>query len=141
MVRRYHVSALSCFLFVLFCASSSHGQFKKGGDTRAVIIGVSEYQEENIPDLRFAHKDAEAFAKYLSTPSGGKVPMENIKLLTNKDATCGNAHKALYWLLEQSNKNDKAIIYFSGHGDVEAIFEDEPSHFLQCTVKRSKSVV
>ncbi len=30
--------------------------------TRAVIIGISDNQDKKIPDLQYAHKDAEAFA-------------------------------------------------------------------------------
>ena len=30
--------------------------------TYAVVAGISDYQDKDIPDLRFAHKDAEAFA-------------------------------------------------------------------------------
>ena len=40
-------------------------QFGKKGTTRALVVGISEYQDEGIPDLRFAHRDAQAFADYL----------------------------------------------------------------------------
>ncbi len=33
--------------------------------TYAVVVGISDYQDEDIPDLRFADKDAEAFATFL----------------------------------------------------------------------------
>ena len=33
-----------------------------GGTTRAVVVGISDYQDNAIPDLRFADRDAEAFA-------------------------------------------------------------------------------
>ncbi len=35
------------------------------GQTYAVVVGISDYQDSGIPDLRFADKDAEAFANYL----------------------------------------------------------------------------
>ena len=98
--------------------------------TRAVIIGISDYQDDNIPDLQFAHRDAQAFANYLQSPSGGNLSSDNIKLYLNEEATGGNVHKALYWLISESNENDNCIIYFSGHGDVETIYEDEPGHLL-----------
>ena len=34
-------------------------------NTYAVVVGISDYQDPGIPDLRFADKDAEAFANYL----------------------------------------------------------------------------
>ncbi len=91
------------------------------GTTRAVIIGISDYQDENIPDLRFSDKDAQAFKDYLQSPSGGALTAEQILMLTNEKATTGQLVAALEWLIETSEENDKAIIYFSGHGDVESL--------------------
>lgn len=91
----------------------------KTGTTRAVIIGISDYQNDQIPDLQYAHKDAQAFKDYLQSEAGGKIPNENIQMLTNETATMGKMTMALEWLMETSKANDKAIIYFSGHGDVE----------------------
>ena len=86
--------------------------------TRAVVVGISNYQ--NIDKLRFAHKDAEAFAQFLRSAAGGSVPEDHIKLLTNENATQVLIGKALSWLITESQANDLAIIYFSGHGDVES---------------------
>lgn len=88
--------------------------------TRALVIGISDYSDEDIPDLQFAHRDAEAFVTYLKSKSGGELKDEHIKMLTNEKATAPQIFGALDWLIEESGKNDKVIIYFSGHGDVEA---------------------
>ncbi|MCB9343476.1 MAG: tetratricopeptide repeat protein [Lewinellaceae bacterium] len=100
---------------------SSSGQSTGIGTTRALVVGISDYQDPAIPDLRFADKDAEAFAGYLQSPSGGSVPEDHIILLTNERATNARMADALIWLLESSKPGDLAIIYFSGHGDVETI--------------------
>ena len=89
--------------------------------TRAVVIGISDYQDLKISDLQFADKDASAFAAWLQGPAGGTVPADNIKLLTNKAATTGAIAAAMDWLIADSKKGDQAIIYFSGHGDVETL--------------------
>ncbi|MBB2144310.1 tetratricopeptide repeat protein [Pedobacter sp. LMG 31464] len=86
------------------------------GKTWAVIVGISEYQ--NISKLSYAHKDAEAFYKYLRTPQVN-VPSENIKMLLNKEALSSEIYGTLEWLTESVKENDKVIFYFSGHGDVE----------------------
>ena len=99
-------------------------------ETYAVVVGISDYQDEAIPDLRFADKDAEAFAKYLRSSAGGQVPEENIKMLLNQDATMAAVAAALDWLVEQSQEGDQAIIYFSGHGDVEANTARQPGFLL-----------
>jgi len=88
--------------------------------TRAVVIGISDYQDPAIPDLRFADRDAEAFANFLRSPGGGALNEDNLRLLTNQKATGGEVVSALTWLLDESMPGDQAIIYFSGHGDVEA---------------------
>ena len=91
----------------------------ESGTTRAVIVGVSDYQSEEIPDLKYAHKDAAAFKTYLQSSAGGAIAEENIDLLVNEEATTAKIVAALDWLISESRKGDKAIIYFSGHGDVE----------------------
>lgn len=131
---------------VLISAPISHGQISsdsttaKGlkiptkkavnGVTRAVLVGISNYQDDDIPDLQYAHKDIQVYYDYLTNSAHNPVPEENIKMLLNEEATGGNVHKALYWLIKESQENDVCIIYFSGHGDVETIYPDEPGHFL-----------
>lgn len=89
------------------------------GATHAVVIGISDYQDPAIPDLRYADKDAEAFANYLRSPAGGSVDGEHLTVLLNKDATAGRVAGALDALLEKSKEGDQVFLYFSGHGDVE----------------------
>ncbi len=91
-----------------------------GGTTRAVVVGISDYQADGITDLRFAHRDAEAFAAWLRSPAGGSLPDDNIQLLLNEKATKAQFDAALGWLLEHSKEGDQALIYFSGHGDVDS---------------------
>ena len=77
--------------------------------TRAVVVvGISNYQNDDIPDLRFVDKDAEAFAKYLQSPSGGNVSDENIRLLTNSDATMAAIASELDWLVEESEEGGQS---------------------------------
>ncbi len=106
------------FLFVLsnFCTVAQNLQLQTG-NTYAVVIGISDY--DLITDLQFAHRDAEEFAAYLQSPAGGNIPAENVHLLTNEEATMGQMVSQMGWLLEVCEKGDRAIIYFSGHGDVE----------------------
>lgn len=86
---------------------------------RAVVVGVARYQDARIPALRFSNRDATHFAKWLQSPAGGEVPADHVRLLTDEQATYGQMVSAYTWLLESSGKDDLAIIYFSGHGDME----------------------
>ncbi len=92
---------------------------KPSNQIRAVVVGISDYQSNDIPDLQFAHRDAEAFAAWLKSPAGGNVPEENVRLLTNDRATGGALMDATGWLMDETQAGDQAIFYFSGHGDVE----------------------
>ncbi|TNE46839.1 MAG: hypothetical protein EP344_19955 [Bacteroidetes bacterium] len=100
-------------------------------NTYAVVVGISNYQDEGIPDLRFADWDAEAFASFLRSPAGGNLDDDHLKVLINENATAGQLANVLYWLVEVCQEGDHAIIYFSGHGDAETKFRNQPG-FLLC---------
>ncbi len=98
---------------------------------RAVVIGISDYQDPAIPDLQYAHRDAEAFAEWLRSPGGGSVPEDNIILLTNEKATVGRVSLALMnWLIEETREGDRVVIYFSGHGEMEARLLNQLGYLL-----------
>lgn len=105
--------------------------------TRAVVVGISDYQNDNITDLQFADKDALLFAEYLKTREDNKVKPEHLTLLTNENATAGKFISALYGLIEESKEGDEVILYFSGHGDVESNTISQPG-FLLCWDAPSK---
>ncbi len=100
-------------------------------NTYAVVIGISDYQDPGIPDLRYADKDAEQFANYLRSDAGGKLDEDHLKVLINQQATMAQFAIALDWLWEVCKEGDQAIIYFSGHGDVEKKSLTQPG-FLLC---------
>ena len=121
-------------LLLCFCilTTNLHSQDEKGvtpvttpaatnanGTTRAVVIGISDYQDPGIPNLNYAHRDAEAYVDYLKSSAGGSLSDDQVTLLTNTEATLGNMVTAIDGLIESSQPGDRAIIYFSGHGDVE----------------------
>jgi len=104
---------------ILLNAQNSSIATQGHAGTYAVIIGVTKYQNPAIPALQFADRDGHEFYNWLQSGSGGDVPPQNIKLLVNEEATIAAIYQALDWLKEVCKENDKAYIYFSGHGDVE----------------------
>jgi protein O-mannosyl-transferase len=98
--------------------------------TRAVVVGISDYQDPAIPDLRFAHRDAEVFAEWLKSPAGGSVPADNVRLFVNDRATQAAIIVALFDLLDVCQTGDQVVFYFSGHGDVEAKIRSQPGFLL-----------
>ncbi|MBK9017596.1 MAG: caspase family protein [Saprospiraceae bacterium] len=101
--------------------SPAHALTLSPSVTRAVVIGISDYREPLIPDLRFADRDAQAFADWLRSPEGLALPDSSIRFLANKEATTAQMIVNLDWLIEASKPGDRAFIYFSGHGDVERV--------------------
>ena len=100
-------------------------------NTYALVVGISDYQDKDIPDLRFADKDAEAFSNFLRSDAGGKLDKDHLKVLLNESATMAQFAIQLDWLLENTKENDLVYIYFSGHGDVEKKTLTQPG-FLLC---------
>jgi WD40 repeat protein/uncharacterized caspase-like protein len=82
----------------------------------AVVVGVSEYMNSGIPSLKYADKDAEAFANFLRRPEGGGYDSDHMHVLLNKDATLANMKDALINFLNQAIDMDLVVIYFAGHG-------------------------
>ncbi|MCC6753390.1 MAG: caspase family protein [Saprospiraceae bacterium] len=93
----------------------------KSGSTYAVVIGISNYRDPLIPDLKYADRDAEAFANWLRSPAGYSLPDSSIRFLANQQATTAQMIMAMDWLIEVSRPGDQVYIYFSGHGDVERV--------------------
>lgn len=98
------------------------------GNLWAVVVGISQYK--NLPadkQLRFAHRDAEAFAAFLRSPQGGGFPSNHIKLLTNQAAALSALRTALgTWLARSAEADDVVYIFFAGHG----VVEDERDGYL-----------
>ena len=118
-----------CSFFTLLLHSQTLS-LKKKGTTRAVVVGISEYQNKDIPDLSFGHKDAEYFVSFLKSKAGGELSDENIRFLTNEAATTAQIAAAMDWLMDESQDGDIAYIYFSGHGDVETKTKRQIGFFL-----------
>lgn len=116
-------------VFFLGLSFSLIGQFGRTVTKHALVIGISDYQDDDIADLQYAHIDAAAFAKYLVHTSK-EVREDRLTLLTNEAASGGRVHNALNTLLQNVRATDEVIIYFSGHGDVETISEKEEGHLL-----------
>ncbi|TNE59601.1 MAG: tetratricopeptide repeat protein [Bacteroidetes bacterium] len=128
-------------LFLLLFASSLAAQERgvtpvegsrtaQAGTTYAVVVGISNYQDAGIPDLRFADNDALAFAGFLQSPAGGSLDGDHLKVLINEQATVAQFAMHLDWLWEVVQENDRVIIYFSGHGDVEKKSITQPGYLL-----------
>lgn len=80
----------------------------------AVVIGVGDYASDDIPDLRFAHADAEAVAEFLRSDAAG--PFDEVLFLSGAEATGAAMRQALFVFLQDADWDDLVVIYFAGHG-------------------------
>jgi tetratricopeptide (TPR) repeat protein len=125
---------LLAFLMTLLMHTNGKAQIKPirpFNSIKALVVGVSDYRDHRIPQLRYADRDAEAFAEFLTHESPWKVKEENLVLLTNEQATYGNFISEFTRLSGQCERNDRFILYFSGHGDVE-VTSDKRMGYLLC---------
>ncbi len=80
----------------------------------AVVVGVGEYQSEDIPDLEFATADARAMKEFLESDAAG--PFDEVLYLENEHATGAAMREALFVFLQQADWDDLVVIYYAGHG-------------------------
>jgi len=94
----------------------------------AVVIGVGDYDNKNVPKLRFSDSDADAMYRLLTTRAG--YERENVLLLTDKapeKPTLQNIRLALGdFLPRKTTRDDMVLIYYAGYGapDIDAAHKD-----------------
>ncbi|MBI4408558.1 MAG: caspase family protein, partial [Gemmatimonadetes bacterium] len=88
------------------------------GKRWAVVVGISDYVDPDIPDLKYADDDAQAVYDFLRSPDAGLggIPQDQMLLLLNEKATARNIRSALFTFLKQSTEDDVVFIYIAGHG-------------------------
>ncbi len=104
----------------------------KLGRRWALIIGIEDYQDPDIVDLRYSVDDAKALYEVLTDPERGGFDPNCVLLLTD-DAqdpslkpTQRNILRALRNWLRQTKPEDTVLFYFSGHG----IADDRGRNYL-----------
>ncbi len=95
------------------------GRLSARGQGTAVVIGIANFQDPAVTDLRYADDDARSFADYLTAPDGGGLPSHLVRLLTDSTATLAAIQSALAWQLVEAPPESTAYLYLATHGDVE----------------------
>jgi len=90
---------------------------------RALLIGVGKYANSAY-DLNGIDLDIQT-ARILMLQMG--IPQNNIKVLQNSEATLDKTLTTIEnWLVKGTQKNERVILYFSGHGtQIDDINDDE----------------
>ena len=99
----------------------------------ALIIGNKEYEHRDVPEVSFAHRDAQAFRRYvievLGFDEGNIIDLRDATrrelfdaLGTRRDA------RSLLWSYLDPEEGSEVVVYYSGHGV--AGLQDERGYLL-----------
>ena len=96
------------------------GGSPQGPQKYAVIIGVNEYQDPGISDLKYAAADARAVYEMLKSAPGGFNERRIVLLADTQDEqhdpTLGNILRYLKTYVALAGPDDTILVYFAGHG-------------------------
>jgi uncharacterized caspase-like protein len=83
----------------------------------ALVIGVAGYPHfPKEQQLRFADRDARAFADFIKTPQGGSFNIENIHLIVNDQAKRADFFREFDWFFREVGPEDTLYVFYAGHG-------------------------
>jgi basic membrane protein A and related proteins len=114
----FHLSGSSRALKVRQNLQNRSG--KPIGEYRALVIGINNYKDPQIPDLKTAVNDATSVANLLKDIYG----FTDVTLLLDSQADGSSIQKSLRRLATQSKQNDSVLIYYAGHGDLDKVTKD-----------------
>lgn len=89
-----------------------------------VAVGVGEYDDPQLPKLRYTCKDAKDFSDVISSKKDRPYEEVQVKTLLDQEATRSEIFEAMEWLKQESSPNDICVFFFAGHG-----FRDEKDRF------------
>ena len=81
-----------------------------------LAIGVSDYRDRELQDLKYAAKDAKDFARVLRSQRGKLYREVVVRELTDRGATRGATIDGLDWLERETTAHDVAMVLLAGHG-------------------------
>jgi len=87
----------------------------KERDAVALVIGISRYRDESIPQVRYAKRDAETMASYLEAIAG--ISRSRMKVLVDDGATQSDLASYIEeWLPRRVSADTAVYVYYAGHG-------------------------
>jgi WD40 repeat protein len=119
-VSRKGVESDPAFLSVVFSGPA------RDPELYVLAIGVNQYADSAM-NLRFAKRDAEAFASVLKEKARGAFSAVNLEVLVDSQASRAGVLAALASIKEKAQPQDAFVLFFAGHGvcDPEALGSDD----------------
>jgi len=85
----------------------------------AVVVGIGNYRQSDIPTLKYAKRDVEVVGKYLTTVAG--FPSVNVRVLTDDHAVWTDLQETFEeWLPRKAQPSGILFVYLVGNGTVNA---------------------
>ena len=89
----------------------------RSAKTFGLVMGVGKFKYlAESHGLDFADKDAKDFYAFLTSPQGGSIHRDGLKLLTQEEATSAAVKGAMRDILNQSQSGDTVILFAASHG-------------------------
>ncbi|GAB5526391.1 MAG: hypothetical protein Roseis2KO_42630 [Roseivirga sp.] len=99
----------------------------------AVNVGIGTYKNSDtwkgFSDLKFTRNDARAMHNFFLNENAGAVPVQNLSLLLDEQATKSRIIAELKHQVSKAWNNDLIIFFFAGHG-IKGKEEDDNSLYL-----------
>jgi uncharacterized caspase-like protein len=110
---------LVLLLLAIPLASPRAARAAEAGTKWALLIGVDDYQDPDISDLRYSSRDVDALADTLIRTA--RYPEDQVVRLTTAGGAASQPTqvavlKRLDFLAKKVGPNDTFLFYFSGHG-------------------------
>ena len=120
--RRLFAGALIVFAWLAVLVPAGDARAENANPRGvAVIIGNADYEHRDVPDVTFAHRDADAFRRYVEDVLG--YHPENV--IDLRDATRRQLFDALgtrrdarslLWSYLDPDEGSDVVVFYSGHG-------------------------
>ncbi|MEH2072529.1 MAG: GUN4 domain-containing protein [Nostoc sp.] len=86
-----------------------------------ILVGVNQYQDEQIPCLRYSAVDCQGLAEALNAATGG-FPQKDVRVyhdFAHQQPRLENIRTSLKQIAAATKSIDTVLFYFSGHGMLE----------------------
>src|ERR1051325_10841136 len=124
---------MRCFLIAVSIAFLSHAA--QAAQTWAVLVGVSQYQSQQVASLHYPAADATSVRDALVDPQLGGLPPGNVQLLADAQATSANIQAAVDALSGKVKAGDSVVLFLAGHGITKGAGAGARSFFLPTDVR------
>jgi formylglycine-generating enzyme required for sulfatase activity len=120
------------FLIMGVVSSFIYAQASFYGKSYAIVIGINQYSSAGWKNLNYAEKDARGVAAFLRTQGFELIP------LYNRQASKENILTTLQDnLARKVRKNDRVIVFFSGHGYTETLAGKDWGYIIPSDAKNT----